>query len=135
MRIRPNYLSSARDFEPLVAGVRIAREVARQRPMERWRGEEIFPGEAAQSDEALRAYIRKAAMPFHHVCGTCRMGSDDEAVVDTELRVRGVEGLRVVDASVFPDVVGANTNACVLMIGERAADLILGRPLLAPAIL
>jgi choline dehydrogenase-like flavoprotein len=133
VRIRPNYLSSARDLEPFLAGVRIVREVARQKPLDRWRGEEILPGAEVTTDQQLHAYIRQAAMTFHHVCGTCRMGEGDEAVVDTQLRVRGVEGLRVVDASVLPEIVGANINACVLMIAERAADLIRGRPPLAAA--
>jgi 4-pyridoxate dehydrogenase len=131
-RIRPNYLSSPKDFGPLLAGIRIAREVVRQPPLDRWRGGELFPGNGVQSDEALRAFIRNAAMTFHHACGTCRMGRDEGAVVDTEFRVRGVEQLRVVDGSVLPDLVGANINACVLMLAERACDLIRGRALLAP---
>ena len=127
VRIQPNFLSARKDFEPLVAGVRIAREVARQAPLDRWRGEEIFPGPAVQTDDQIRAYIRKVAGTFHHACSTCRIGS----VVDTELRVRGIERLRVVDGSVLPDLVGANINACVIMIAERAADMLRGRPLLA----
>jgi choline dehydrogenase-like flavoprotein len=72
--------------------------------------------------------VRRAAATVHHPCGSCRMGSDENAVVDPELRVRGIEGLRVVDASVFPHVVGGNTNAAVVMVAERAADMMLGKP-------
>jgi choline dehydrogenase-like flavoprotein len=75
-------------------------------------------------DAEIDAYIRRTALTAHHPCGTCRMGSDDGAVLDPALRVRGVEGLRVVDASAMPDIVSAHINACVLMMGEKAADLI-----------
>ena len=94
---------------------------------------EIGPGPAATSDEAIDAHIRATAVTAHHPAGTCRMGTDAMAVVDPELRVRGTEGLRVVDASVFPDLVGGNINAPVVMIAEKAADLIRGRTPLAPA--
>ena len=90
-------------------------------------------GPAATSDEAIDAHIRATAVTAHHPAGTCRMGTDAMAVVDPELRVRGTEGLRVVDASVFPDLVGGNINAPVVMIAEKAADLIRGRTPLAPA--
>ncbi len=94
----------------------------------RYRAEEFQPGADVTDEEALRAYIRRSAVTVHHPCGTCRMGGDPESVVDPELRVRGIDGLRVADASVFPRLVGGNTNAPVVMIAEKAADMILGRP-------
>ena len=130
-RIRANFLSVGKDLDTLVEGVRITREVFAQPAMDPYRGEEIFPGPKANSKEAVIEFIRKTAVTAHHPCGTCRMGSDEAAVVDTQLRVRGVENLRVVDASVMPDLVSTNINACVLMIAEKAADLIRGKP--APA--
>ena len=95
---------------------------------------ELKPGAAVQSDDALDAYISATAATAHHPLGTCKMGpaGDPMAVVDPELRVCGVEGLRVVDASVMPDLVGGNINAPVIMIAEKAADYIRGRPPLAP---
>jgi choline dehydrogenase-like flavoprotein len=129
VQILPEYLSVDADIEPLLAGIRIAREVTRQAPLARFAGEEIFPGCGAGSEQDLKGSIRKGAGSFHHACGTCRMGSDETAVVDTQLRVRGLERLRVVDASVLPDIVGGNINACVIMIAEKASDLIRGREL------
>jgi choline dehydrogenase-like flavoprotein len=89
---------------------------------------EVQPGPDARDDAALIEYIRRAAVTVHHPCGSCRMGADDRAVVDEQLRVHGVEGLRVADASVFPCVVGGNTNAAVVMVAEKAADMIRGIP-------
>src|SRR5208283_5094450 len=91
---------------------------------------ELKPGADVRSDDALDAYIRATAATAHHPLGTCKMGPDSDpmAVVDPELRVRGIEALRVVDASVMPDMVGGNINAVVIMIAEKAADLIRGRP-------
>ena len=132
-RIQPNFLAVDADFAPLLAGIRIAREVARQPALDRFRGDEIFPGPGVEDDTAMKAYIRKVAGTFHHACGTCRMGSDEESVVDPQLRVRGIEGLRIVDASVLPDLPGANINACTFMLAEKAADLIRGRTPLPPA--
>ena len=86
-----------------------------------------------QGDTALDEFIRKNVSIFQHPCGTCRMGEDDQAVVDSQLRVKGVDGLRVVDASVFPNIPGANINAAVIMVAERASDLIRGLTPLAPA--
>ena len=93
-----------------------------------WRDRALMPAEGA-SDEALMAHIRKIVETVYHPVGTCRMGNDEGAVVDSQLRVRGIEGLRVVDASIMPTIVSGNTNAPVIMIAEKAADLILGRVL------
>jgi len=94
----------------------------------------VAPGPGKNSDADIDAHVRKVAATAHHPLGTCKMGvdSDPEAVVDPECRVRGVEGLRVIDAAVMPDLVGANINATVIMIAERMADVIRGRPTLAP---
>lgn len=132
-RIQPNYLSVDSDFGPLMEGIRIARKVAGQAALIGYCGEELFPGTRVDSGEAMRAFIRNAAGSFHHACGTCRMGSDDAAVLDAELAVRGVPGLRVVDASALPDLPGANINACTFMLAEKAADLLRGRPPLPAA--
>jgi len=126
-RIRANYLSAPGDVQTIAAGLRMAREVIRQSALDPFRGEEIVPGAKVADEPGMHAYIRSAASTLHHACGTCGMGRDDTAVVDAELRVRGVERLRVVDASAMPDLVSGNINACVLMIAERASDLVLGR--------
>jgi choline dehydrogenase-like flavoprotein len=94
---------------------------------------ETAPGKGVQADEALARYIRAEAYTVHHPVSTCRMGNDPLAVVDAQLRVAGLEGLRVADASVFPSIIGGNTNAAVVMIAEKAADLILGRAPPPPA--
>lgn len=122
--IHANYLSEPADLEHLIEGVRISREIFANRAFAAYRGAEVFPGEALQSDAELAAAIRAKAESIYHPVGTCRMGSDASAVVDPQLRVRGVEGLRVVDASIMPRLVGGNTNAPTIMIAERAADLI-----------
>ena len=126
-RIRQGLLAAERDWQKLSAGIRIFRDLARLRRLAPHVSREIGPGEGVTSDGDLKAYVRKTAVTAHHPCGTCRMGVDDQAVGDGELRVRGVEGLRVVDASVFPDLVGGNINAPVIMIAEKAAELILAR--------
>ena len=89
-----------------------------------WRGSELYPGPDVRTPKALRDYIRDTAITYHHQVGTCKMGVDEKAVVDPQLRVRGVEGLRVADASVMPVVTSGNTHAAAMMIGERAADLV-----------
>ncbi|MFN7416806.1 MAG: choline dehydrogenase [Alphaproteobacteria bacterium] len=129
-----NYLSAEEDRRALREGVRMMREVARQPALDPYRSEELFPGEDIESDEAVDAWIRATAETIYHPVGTCRMGADGDpmAVVDAQLRVRGLKGLRVVDASVMPTLVGGNTNAPTIMIAEKAADMILGRPAPAP---
>ena len=94
------------------------------RPFDRYRGEELHPGVDAHNDAGIAAAVRRLAETLYHPVGTCRMGNDPMAVVDSRLRVHGVEGLRVVDASVMPTIVSGNTNAPVIMIAERAADWI-----------
>jgi len=118
----------------LRAGLRLAREIGRQPPLAPFAGEEIAPGRDCRSDADIDAHIRASAITVHHPLGTCKMGrpSDPAAVVDPEFRVLGVDALRVVDASVMPDLVGGNINAPVIMIAEKAADLIRGRAPLAP---
>jgi 4-pyridoxate dehydrogenase len=134
VRIRQNFLAADKDWATLRAGVRLVRDIGRQPPLAAFKTGEISPGPGCRSDAEIDAHIRATAITVHHPLGTCRMGrpSDPAAVVDAELRVLGLDGLRVVDASVMPDLVGGNINAPVIMIAEKAADLIRGRPPLAP---
>jgi choline dehydrogenase-like flavoprotein len=131
--IDPALLRVASDIEPLIRAIRLARRILASPPFARYRGHELAPGAQAQSDEQIAEYIRSAAYTVHHQVGTCRMGAGADAVVDPQLRLHGLNGLRVVDASVMPSIIGGNTNAVVVMIAERAADLIRQRPLLSPA--
>jgi choline dehydrogenase len=128
VRIFANYLGDAggSDLEVLLEAVRLSRGIFAQPAFAPYRGAEIFPGEAATTRAALVEFVRAKAETIYHPIGTCRMGTDAAAVVDPQLRVRGVEGLRVVDASVMPNLPGGNTNAPTMMIAERASDLILG---------
>jgi choline dehydrogenase len=132
--ILANYLDTEEDRRAIREGVKIARQVAAQAALDPYRDAEFAPGADVQTDEQIDAWIKAKAETIYHPVGTCRMGvaGDAEAVVDDQLRVFGVAGLRVVDASVMPTLVGGNTNAPTIMIAERAADLILGRPTLAP---
>lgn len=124
--IDPRYYADDRDVDAMVHGLRAVREIGTSAALDDWRGPEVLPGPGARDDDELRAYVRRNIRSYGHYCGTCRIGADDdpEAVVGTDLRVRGVEGLRVADASVMPSVVSANTNATVFAIAERAADLL-----------
>jgi 4-pyridoxate dehydrogenase len=133
-RIQQNFFTDEKDMPTLRAGIRMARDLLRTAPLKPFLGREIAPGDDVRSDAELDSFIRATADTVYHPLGTCRMGdvTDEMAVVDPELRVRGVEGLRVVDASVMPDLVGGNINAPVIMIAERAADMIRGYPPLAP---
>jgi 4-pyridoxate dehydrogenase len=128
-RIRQNFLATDNDWKTLRAGLRMVRDIGRQAPMQPFMTREIAPGDRAVSDAELDDYIRSSSITVHHPLGTCKMGvaSDRLAVVDPELRVFGTEGLRVVDGSVMPDLVGAHINAPIIMIAEKAADLIRGR--------
>jgi len=128
--IRFNYLADTQDRADLRAGVRLLREVLAQKALDPYRGEEIYPGDAVESEDAIDAWIRQALETCYHPVGTCKMGlaSDPMAVVDGELRLQGLQGLRVVDASVMPAIVSGNTNAPTIAIAERASDMIRGRP-------
>ncbi|MBW8905042.1 MAG: dehydrogenase, partial [Betaproteobacteria bacterium] len=127
-RIRQNLLAHEGDWRTLRSGIRLARQVTGKAPLAKYIAGEIAPGAGKDSDAELDAHIRATSITVHHPLGTCRMGD----VVDEELRVRGVERLRVVDASVMPDLVGGNINRPVMMIAEKAADLIRGRTPLEP---
>jgi choline dehydrogenase len=122
--IDPCYYTDARDLDMMVAGLRLAREIGGADALAPWRGPEALPGPGVAGDEELRAYLCRNIRSYSHYAGTCALGTDGMAVVDTELRVHGIEGLRVADASVMPSPVSANTNATVYAIAERAADLI-----------
>ena len=126
-RVDAQLLADPNDAAPMIRGLKLARRLSQASAFSRYRAHEVLPGPTAQTDAQLLAYLRRAAGTAHHPVGTCRMGIDEQAVVDPRLQVRGVSSLRVVDASVFPSIVGGNTNAPVVMVAERAADLILGR--------
>ncbi|BAP13798.1 alcohol/choline dehydrogenase [Alcanivorax sp. NBRC 101098] len=125
--IDPRFLEHPDDMEGMVRGVKTIRKIMAQQALTDWRGEEIFPGKEVQSDEEIRGFLRQKCDNIYHPVGTCKMGSDEMAVVDSELRVHGLEGLRVVDASIMPTLIGGNTNAPTVMIAEKAADAILGQ--------
>lgn len=125
-----NYLDREEDREGFRRCVRLTREIVAQPAMDPYRAQEIAPGKDVQTDDEIDAFVRETMESTYHPCGSCRMGEDDMAVVDSELRVHGLEGLRVVDSSVFPTVPNANLNAPTIMLAERTADLILGKPLL-----
>ncbi len=133
--IHQNFLSTEEDWNTFRTGFDMVRNVASQKALDPFRGREINPGTDVRSRADIDAYMRRTAWTVHHPLGTCKMGvaSDPMAVVDNALRVRGVDGLRVVDASVIPDMPGGNINAPIIMIAERAADLIRDRTPLAPA--
>jgi choline dehydrogenase len=124
--IRPNFLSAAKDRLVLRRSVKILRDVFTQRAFDPFRGRELTPGPQVKSDAEIDAFIRATADSVFHPVGTCKMGLHDDAVVDEALRVRGVEGLRVVDASVMPAIASNNTHAPTIMIAERASDMIRG---------
>jgi choline dehydrogenase len=119
------FLTDASDVQRTLRGVRWMRQLAAQPALQALIVDEADPGPGAQSDEALADWVRATAVTVYHPVGTCRMGGDDRAVLDPALRVRGAAGLRVVDASVMPQIVSGNTNAPTIMIAERAAELIL----------
>lgn len=122
--IDPNYYADPRDLHAFAAGLRAAREIGRAAALDQWRGQEVLPGPDVNDDASLRTYLRRNLSTYAHPGGTCRIGTDAEAVVDTDLRVHGISGLRVADASVMPSAPSANTNATVYAIAERAATLI-----------
>lgn len=127
-RILTNSLAEPEDVAALVAGTRLSRKVAAAAPFASVLGRQLFPGAEIESDDDLIEDLRSRVELLYHPVGTCRMGSGGDAVVDPELRVRGVDGLRVVDASVFPIIPSGNTNAPTIAVAERGADLIAGKP-------
>jgi choline dehydrogenase len=124
-RIRLNGLSTDRDKAEFRAGIRMTREIAAQKAFDFCRGPEVSPGPDVTSVQDIDAYVRLNANSAYHPCGTCKMGTDDLAVVDPDLRVRGIARLRIADASVIPTITTGNINAPCMMIGEYAADMIL----------
>jgi choline dehydrogenase len=122
--IDPNYLGAESDVRRMVHGLKVAREIAHGKPFEPWRAREVLPGADVTDEAALRAYLLRATSTYYHPVGSCAMGTGPEAVVGPDLRVRGLSGVRVVDASVMPRIVSVNTNAATVMIAEKAADLI-----------
>jgi choline dehydrogenase len=126
-KLLPNYFAEERDRRIAVEGLKLARRMAASRPLADFVVEEHLPGSPTATDAEIEAYLRQNGGCVSHQVGTCKMGTDEMAVVDPELKVRGVEGLRVADASVMPTLVSGNTNAATIMIGEKAADLIRGR--------
>ena len=129
--IRFNYMSRDEDWDVFRTAVRLAREIFAQPAFDPYRGEELHPGAAVESDAEIDAFVREHAQSAYHPCGTCRMGRRDEAVVDQDCRVYGVAGLRVVDASVFPHITNGNLNAPTIMLAEKVADAIRGQRLAA----
>ena len=127
--IYQKFLSEPEDRALLREGIDIVKEIAGQKPLDAFRGPEIQP-----ADESLDDFIKRTAWTVHHPLGTCKMGpdGDDTAVVDPEMRVRGAENLRVIDASIFPDMLGGNINAPTIAFADRAADLLMGNAPLAP---
>lgn len=122
--VNPNYLAARSDFDRLTKAVAISREIFRTKAFSSWVKRELTPGPDVQSEEALRAFVRKTADSYHHQAGSCKMGSDALSVVDPMLRVHGVEGLRVADASVMPMVPSGNCHAAIVMIAEKCADML-----------
>mgnify|MGYP001197292174 CR=1 FL=1 len=122
--VNPNYLGVESDLERLVQGVKIGRQIFGTRAFSSWIKQELMPGSEIQTDDQLRAFVRQTADSYHHQVGSCKMGLDSMAVVDPQLRVHGIEGLRVADASVMPVVPSGNCHTGILMIGEKVSDLI-----------
>jgi 4-pyridoxate dehydrogenase len=135
LKIHQGFFGTEEERRVLRRGLRMIRELVAMGPLKEFAGEELGPGAACQSDEELDAHVRATMITVHHPIGTCKMGADDDetAVVDGSLKVRGVDGLRVVDASVMPDLIGGATNAPVIMMAEKAADMISGKDPLPPA--
>jgi choline dehydrogenase len=127
--IQPNYLAEEADQRSIVAAMRLARRIAATAPFSQFVESEIWPGSGTESDAGLLEHARTTGNTTYHLMGTCKMGpaTDEDSVVDHELRVHGIEALRVADTSVIPTMPSANTNASAIMIGERAADFALGR--------
>ena len=129
--INPNYLDHEVDRAAIIAGLKLSRQILHAQVFNGSGGAEIYPGKDVQTDDEWLDYAYRHGSTVYHPVGTCKMGTDRQAVVDPELRVHGVAGLRVVDASVFPKMTSSNTNAPTLMIAEKAADMILAEANLA----
>jgi choline dehydrogenase len=123
--INPRYLADDSDVRRLLLGVRQARELSKSAAFSEWGPREVLPGGDVQDESGLRDFIARGTGLYFHPVGTCKMGTDDRAVVDPQLRLHGVEGLRVADASVMPAIPSVNVNAAAIMIGEKAADLVM----------
>lgn len=122
--IDPQVLATKYDVDILIRSIKQMREINAQSALDEWRGREIYPGPSVKTDDQLEDYARSAVLSYHHQNGTCKMGIDKMSVVEPQLRVKGIKGLRVVDASIFPYVMAGNTNAPVIMVAEKAADMI-----------
>lgn len=127
-----NYLATEKDREEQRDVVEVSRNIIAQKAFDAVRGAELDPGSHARSNTEIDAFVKNHGKPTHHLCGSCKMGIDDQAVVDEQLRVHGIEGLRVIDASVMPQITSGNTNAPSIMIGEKGADLLAGLSQLPP---
>ena len=127
-----NYLATEKDRQEQRDVVEISRNIIAQKAFDAVRGAELDPGSHARSDAEIDAFVKNHGKPTHHLCGSCKMGIDDQAVVDEQLRVYGIEGLRVIDASIMPQITSGNTNAPSIMIGEKGADLLAHRNPLPP---
>ena len=123
--IQPNYLSAARDRQVMIDGMKLTRRIMSQPAITRYIVEELNPGRQTRSDEELLDFARQKGTTIFHPTSTCRMGQDDKAVVDERLRVRGIDKLRIADGSIMPTVVSGNTNAAIVMIGEKCAAMML----------
>jgi choline dehydrogenase len=122
--IDPNYFGDDRDMQTMIKGIHIAREIGMAKALNGWRAEEVSPGPALVSDVGLRTFVKKNASSYTHLVGTCAMGDTALSVVDDQLRVRGIDGLRIADASVIPTVPSTNTAATVYALAERAAEMV-----------
>ncbi len=131
--IEPDYMSHEADWREFRAGVRLTREIFAQKAFDPYRGKELAPGAEAQTDAEIDGFLRGHVESAYHPCGTCKMGTDPMAVVDPECRVHGLDGLRVVDASIMPSITSGNLNAPTIMLAEKAADMILGDDPLPPS--
>jgi choline dehydrogenase len=128
-----NHLEARQDMQDLVDGVRLARTMIRQPVWDKYRGKELRPGSDVVSNSDIEAFIRQRTGTSYHPSGSCRMGADAEAVVDSEARVQAVRHMRIVDASIMPRVITGNLNAPVMMMAEKIANRILGKPCLPPS--
>ena len=125
--IQPNFLSHEADLQTLIASVRLCRQILQAKALDRFRGKEMLPGIQVKQDREIAAYVRKIAEALYHPVGTCKMGNDRMAVVNSQLQVRGIKGLRVVDASIMPKITSGNTNAPTIAIAEKIASLLVSK--------